>query len=60
MHLDSTQIVIEGGSGADRAVAAGALGRGANVVIVGRSKEKLEDAQNALEGTDPIADCINE
>lgn len=51
MTLDGTKVVVVGGSsGIGRAVAAAALARGAGVVLVGRSPERLAEAQEALGG----------
>ncbi len=62
--VDKKVIVVGGSSGIGLGVAAAALGRGAQVVIVGRSQEKLQAAQRGLDGGDRLttiaADAANE
>lgn|SRR5262249_28536982 len=51
MGLETSKIVIVGGSsGIGRGVAQAALARGAELVLVGRSGDKLRDASEALGG----------
>jgi len=58
MTLKGSKIVVVGGSsGIGRGLAAAAVDRGAEVVLVGRSRDKLQDASQALGGP-PAVEAI--
>lgn len=56
--VDKKIIVVGGSSGIGLAVAAAALESGAKVVIVGRSAEKLQAAQQTLNAEDRVAGLV--
>ncbi len=56
MTLDGTKVVVVGGSsGIGRAVVRAALERGAEVVVVGRSRARLDETRSALDPADRVA-----
>ncbi len=58
MALEGQKVVVVGGSsGIGRGAAAALLDRGADVVLVARSRRKLEDARVAL-GDGPRVSCV--
>lgn len=59
--LEGKKVIIVGGSsGIGRGVAEAALERGADVVIVGRSRDKLDAAVRALGGTPRLSTSVSD